>query len=253
MIPFELIEEYPFVDVQEEEYKRLLGYPNDREFEGRVQELATWARQWYQQHGKPWVYARQADEITIHSERVEIEGTTFQPGKLAARLKQAEASSVLLVAMSAGRECEETARKLWDEGKPDEYFFLEVYGSAVVEQLVASTSFRLCEWADQQSAAILPHYSPGYPGWDITEQAQLLNLMMRSNGLAFRQRIGVLESGMLQPKKSLLAVFGITRRVGIAPRLTEFIPCEHCSQRSCRYRRAPQKRHLPRFEDVRSL
>ena len=32
------------------------------------------------------------------------------------------------------------------------------------------TGARLCAWADGQRLAVLPHYSPGYPEWDIAEQ-----------------------------------------------------------------------------------
>ncbi len=63
------------------------------------------------------------------------------------------------------------------EEKPDEYFFLEIYASAVVEHLITTTGARLCAWAERQGMAVLPHYSPGYSEWDIAEQGKLLALM----------------------------------------------------------------------------
>ena len=59
---------------------------------------------------------------------------------------------------------------------------------------------------------MLPHYSPGYPEWDIDEQPRLLELINRARP-ATPMPLEVLESGMLRPKKSLLAVFGVTRHV----------------------------------------
>jgi hypothetical protein len=156
----------------------------------------------------------------------------------------------MLVAVSAGRECEEKARQLWLEEKPDEYFFLEMYGSAVVEHLVTAAGARLCSWAEQQSMAVLPHYSPGYPEWDISDQRKLLELIRQGN---FREEIQALNTGMLRPKKSLLAVFGITRQVSRVRNLRELIPCERCSMQSCRYRRAPYTYPRNRIEDVRQL
>jgi hypothetical protein len=249
---FDVVETQPEVNVQESEYKRLLGLPQDRELEGRVQELALWAQDWYRRNGEPWIYARQTGKIESSQRTLRIDGIPFSPGRLHERFVQSKADSAMLVAVSAGKDCEETARELWSEGKPDEYFFLEVFGSAVVEHLVAAASFRLCEWADQHGAAVLPHYSPGYPGWDIKEQGDLLNLIMRGDGTKIRERIGVLDTGMLRPKKSLLAVFGITHRVDLVPRLTDLIPCESCSLASCRYRRIPQKYQLPQIEAVRA-
>ena len=47
---------------------------------------------------------------------------------------------------------------------------------------------------------------------------------------------------MLRPKKSLLAVFGLTRHVDRVRRLTDLVPCENCSFLPCQYRRAPYRR-----------
>jgi hypothetical protein len=92
--------------------------------------------------------------------------------------------------------------------------------------------------------AVLPHYSPGYPDWDIGEQPRLLALLQSaaaSRGAA-PAPIAVLESGMLRPKKSLLAVFGLTRQTDRIRRLTDLVPCTNCSYAPCLYRRAPYRR-----------
>jgi hypothetical protein len=47
---------------------------------------------------------------------------------------------------------------------------------------------------------------------------------------------------MLRPKKSLLAVFGLTRHTERVARLTNLIPCENCSYLPCQYRRAPYRK-----------
>jgi hypothetical protein len=252
MKPFELFDTSPAVDVQELEYKRLLGYPRGHLLEGRAHELTLWARQWYQEHGKPWIYAQLVQEVGVDQHRLRIGGTEFSPGQLSEKMAQTQATSVMLVAVSAGPECEETARELWEEGKPDEYFFLEIFGSAVVEQLIAAASYKLCEWADKQGVAVLPHYSPGYPAWNIADQNALLGIMKGQFGPPLNNRISAFETGMLKPKKSLLAVFGITNRVELVPKLTNMIPCENCSLPACQYRRAPQKYSLPRLEEVRA-
>ena len=56
----ELIDTAPAIQVDPAEYKRLLGYPRDYEWEGRSRELAEWAQAWYAENGHPWIYARQA-------------------------------------------------------------------------------------------------------------------------------------------------------------------------------------------------
>ena len=50
---------------------------------------------------------------------------------------------------------------------------------------------------------------------------------------------------MLRPKKSLLAVFGVTPHTQNVLRLNELNPCQSCSFLPCQYRRAPYRRALP--------
>jgi hypothetical protein len=99
------------------------------------------------------------------------------------------------------------------------------------------TGARLCAWAEAQGMAVLPHDSPGYTGWDIAEQPAPLPLV--TNGLALPGPLRALESGGLAPKKSLLAVYGLTRQVNADGRLTSLVPCEQCTLPRCQYRRRP--------------
>ncbi len=250
---FELLETNPPVNVQASEYARLLGFPKGHTLEGRSRELADWARQWHAEHGRPWFYAQQLDALELAGEKLRVAGTEFSSKQLHDLFAEAQADSAMLVAVSAGGECEEKARELWREGKPDEYFFMEVFGSAVVEHLVTVASGRICGWADQNKMAVLPHYSPGYSGWDIGDQVKLWNLICQNGASHFDGRLAVLETGMLRPKKSLLAVFGVTRNLEKARRLAKLIPCENCSLPDCRYRRGSYQHAPAQIEDVRAL
>ncbi len=238
----ELAEARAAVNVLPEEYVRLLGYPRGFEMEGRALELATWAREWYAQHGRPWVYARQAETFALDTASICVDGERFTSARLRSTLEQAGAHSAVLVAVGAGAEAEEEARRLWSEEKPDEYFFLEMFASAVVEYLTTTAGARLCDWAEQHGMAVLPHYSPGYPEWDVAEQPRLLELIRRTRNVDFPSELDAMESGMLQPRKSQLALFGLTRHTDRLRRLTSLVPCENCSFGPCQYRRAPYRK-----------
>jgi len=230
------------VNVPPEEYTRLLGYPRGWELEGRARELAQWAREWYTQNGRPWFYARQAEDFAIVGDSLLIDGASFSSQRLKATLEQADAHSAIVVAVGAGVEAEDEAHRRWEDERPDEYFFLEMYGSAVVEHLTTHTGARLCDWAEQHQMAVLPHYSPGYPEWDVAEQPRLLELLKRTRREPFPSCVEALDSGMLRPKKTLLAVFGLTRHTERLRRLAGLVPCENCSFGPCQYRRAPYRR-----------
>ena len=230
------------LNVLEEEYVRLLGFPRGWVLEGRARELADRARDWYAKHGRPWMYARQAELLEIAGDSLIIDGVQFSSPRLRDTLENAGADSVVLAAAGAGPEAEEEAGRLWADEKPDEYFFLEVYASAVVEHLTMLAGARLCDWAEQRQRAVLPHYSPGYPEWDVAEQPRLLELMKKTRIEPLPSSVEVFESGMLRPKKTLLAAFGLTRHTERLQRLTSLVPCERCSFGPCQYRRAPYHR-----------
>jgi hypothetical protein len=245
----ELFDTHPDSNVQEAEYKRLLGYPRRHALEGRAREIADATRQWYAQHGRPWFYARQAGALEMAGGQIRINGAAFSSAPLREQFHTAQVHTALLVAVSAGPQCEEKARALWQEGKPDEYFFMEMFGSAVVEHLVAMANGRLCAWADQQGLAALPHYSPGYSGWDVSDQPQLWDVIRKAGG-DFPGELEVLASGMLRPKKSLLAVVGLTRHLDKARSFAKLVPCGNCSLPRCRYRRASYRHAPPPIEEA---
>jgi hypothetical protein len=239
---FELIDTKPHVDVPEAEYLRLLGYPKRRGLEGRARELADEARAWFAVNGRPWIYAREVEDLELKNGQLWMGAMEFSSKRLHDIFAGTMAHSAVLLAVSAGRECEEHALKLWNEGKPDEYYFLKIFGSAVVEHLVMLASGRICGRADENKMAVLPHFSPGYSGWDIQDQSRFWSLFKGMADGRFPGELEVLESGMLRPEKSLLAVFGQTRDLEKAGRFAQLVPCETCALPNCRFRRAVYKR-----------
>src|SRR5450759_620357 len=193
----ELIDTHPDIGVQESEYKRLLGYPGHHVMVGRSRELADWTRQWYAEHGQPWIYARQTDGLELTNERLSISGTVFSSKQLHDQFNAAQAHSAMLVVVSAGKQGEEKARELWQEGKPDEYFFMEMYGSAVVEHLVTVANGRICGWADNNKMVALPHYSPGYSGWDMSDQTKLWEVIRQQKVRDFPGEFHVMDTCLL--------------------------------------------------------
>jgi hypothetical protein len=255
-IQSQTLEEFGFTDtqpqlnVQESEYLRLLGYPRNHEIGERTRELISWARNWFAENGRPWIFARAAGGVKLDTRKIVLSGAEFISDRLHEQFSAAEAHDAILVAVSAGKQCEEKAHQCWQEGKPDEYFFLEMYGSAVVEHLVTLTAGRICGWADQNAMAVLPHYSPGYTGWPVSDQSKLWKIIRGNNGSPIPADLEVMETGMLRPKKSLLTVFGLTRYPEKVQPGSKLVPCENCSLPSCQYRRAPYRLFMPQSEIV---
>jgi hypothetical protein len=233
------------LQVDEAEYRRLLGYPPNHPPGARSLELGESTRQWYAGHGRPWYYLREA-ALALAGDSLALDGVAFESRQLREHFRAASAERAVVAVVGAGRAAEDRARELWQEGKPDEYFFLESYASAVVERLVAEMSSRICGLAERGGLVAVPHYSPGYAGWDVADQDSLFNLIRNGARANWPEPIEVLPGGMLRPKKSLLAVVGLTRRTAQALARKQLVPCQACSFSPCSFRRAPYRhRNVP--------
>ena len=113
-----------------EEYARLLGYPRGCVLEGPRARIGGLGARLVREEWPAVVLCaagRRVFEICM-DDSICIDGVHFISKRLKSTLQQAEAHSVILVAVGAGAEAEEEARRRWEEEKPDEYFFLEMYG-----------------------------------------------------------------------------------------------------------------------------
>jgi hypothetical protein len=228
------------VDVPEEEFIRLLGYPGEREVDAKIRTLMEGARSWYRRNGKPWISSRSFATGEIHDGIIEVNDEfRLTSIELANRLQKAGAHEIHVVAVSAGSEVSQEVSRLWEDDRVDEAYFLDAFGSAVVEHLVHSAGQKLCEQSEPQGMAVLPHHSPGYVGWDISDQPNLMNLFLRHQDEPLPGPLNILWSGMLVPVKSLLGVFGITRNIDRVDKYADLVPCHYCNLRNCPYRRAP--------------
>jgi hypothetical protein len=96
----ETLDTDPDGSVPDAEYRRQLGFPREHVLDGRAQELAAWARRWYAEHGRPWVYVREA-ALELTDAALQIDGVEFRSGPLRQHLRQAGTRRAALVAVSA--------------------------------------------------------------------------------------------------------------------------------------------------------
>jgi hypothetical protein len=232
-----MFDSHPEVAVTQEQFLRALGFPVGHSPSERVRALMEATREWYEGNGRPWFFVREAESLAWTDEGATVEGVAFRSAALAKLLAGAEAYGAALAAVCAGREIEAESQRHWEAGEPDQYYFLETFAVAVVEQLMAAVSARLGQEADGRGLSVLRHLSPGYAGWPLSDQVLLVRLMQRREwpaGLDF----SVLPSGQLLPKKSHVALFGLAPKSEHLRCRTEMIPCESCGHPACAFRRA---------------
>lgn len=233
----------PSVDVSDYEYYRMLGYPKGHVPEGRACEIAEATRAWYAENGTPWTYAR---EITVgwDAETLLLDGSPFPSPSLAHYFQIHRVKRAFVLAANPGNALPALANTHWEAGRPDEYFFAEVYGTAVAEVLFARTSHEICAEAAASGLVPLEHYLPGYGGWDIAEQPALHRLIFRTPDSTPPEPIEVLPSGMPRPKKVMLAIAGLAPDSPALRRDPDLVPCGGCGLEACTFRRVPYQ-HAP--------
>lgn len=215
------------------EYARLLGAPRGRALADEVAAGADAARRWYAQHGHPFVAARRVAVRGVAGDGVSLDDGTVLGGEpLVRRVRAAEAPALAVVAVTAGPEPDAESARLWAE-RPDAAYFLDRFAAAVAEALVPWAAAWFCRRLGSGGETLLPHLSPGCGGWDLAAQPILMGLLADTP----LGPLDMLESGMLTPKNSLLAVAPVSRRPGEAASAAD--ACRACGLSPCAFRRVP--------------
>jgi hypothetical protein len=121
------------------------------------------------------VYLREA-RLELSENSLRLDGVQFRSRQLHEHLAKANATRALLVAVSAGPECEAHARRLWEEAKPDECSSRNLWFGGRRASGGHHQRASLRPGAGDGLIAV-PHYSPGYSGWDVVDQRKLLDLI----------------------------------------------------------------------------
>ncbi len=224
------------LEVPDSEYCRLLGLPRRQPLTEILAERAKSARQWYAHHGRPFSVAKQFGVAGVKSDVVTLaDGTVLRSAALGSRLRHGHSPSLAVIAVSAGPEVDAETDRLWKDDRPDEAFFLDRLGAALVEALVRRTSIAVCRMAGAAKLTALPPLSPGCSDWDFTDQHVLFGLFGNDTG-----PLVMLSSGMVSPKNSMLAAVGLTEQHYT---MTANEACQWCDLSPCAFRRAPYARY----------
>ena len=193
-------------EVPEALLRRHLGLPPEAPIEDAHRALLAGAGERFHRCASAWaaVCRREIEAIQGDEVRLEGGGRLLSP-ILAEGLRTSRAHAIAISAVTAGRAVDEEIDRLWKADRPDESLFLHAFAVAAVEHLRASAARLLADHLARAGERLLPHSSPGYPGWDLAGQAPLLAL------LPDQGPIRALPSGGLAPQRSTTAAHGVTR------------------------------------------
>ncbi len=159
---------------------------------------------------------------------VTIEGSiAFRSEVIARLLEQCEKAAVFLVTI--GKQLEETASRLAEDGLILQATVLDAIGSVAVEKVADFVLSRVGEVACAQGLSISQRFSPGYCDWDISQQKIVFWAV---NGASVG--IHLTEGCLMIPRKSISGIIGIGPPNG---EVENYNPCKTCNRHDCRGRR----------------
>lgn len=153
---------------------------------------------------------------------IRLSGILFAPGRIITHCLKGSESFILLLA-TIGEAMDGWLHEKRREGDIVESFVADALGSVVVEAIASYALTHLEQAAALSGNKITNSYSPGYCGWDVSEQQQLFTLLPPSFC-----GVRLTDSSLMLPVKSVSAVIGVGRNLTRKP-----YGCAICQKTDC--------------------
>lgn len=172
------------------------------------------------------VYLILQKEEAAQKAQILMGDTSFLVGKTIQKMLHGSELYALFLA-TTGPGPESVAREYMAAGDYLEGYISNIAGSALVEEVAEKTHQKIAEEANRLGMKITNRYSPGYCGWDVSEQQKLFSLFPN-------QCCGITltESSLMTPIKSVSGLVGAGKEVKFRD-----YTCEICSMKDCTFRR----------------
>ena len=156
---------------------------------------------------------------------VEINKIKFQVEKIVfGQVKKADSVAVFLC--TAGEEIGVRSRNAMKDRDFLKGYIFDIVGTEIVEAAADLMQGDLEKNMRDSGKKITNRYSPGYCGWDVTEQHKLFQLIPENYC-----GIKLTPSALMDPVKSISGIIGIGENVKNNP-----YTCRLCNQNDCVYR-----------------
>lgn len=149
----------------------------------------------------------------------------FNTGKIIlSQIRKAEQAALFIC--TAGQEIGEKSGKLMKEGDLLKGYIYDVIGSEIAESAAGRMQQHLKAGMEEAGLNVSNRFSPGYCGWDVSEQHKLFSLVP-DNFCG----ITLTDSALMKPVKSISGIIAIGEEVTYGPYV-----CNRCDYRDCVYR-----------------
>lgn len=224
--------EFKDLNLTVSQIENIIGYNagDDREFvTDLIEEILHESREIAQIKAQYRIFSNIV--FDAESKIIIVNDTEFNIKKIVfGQLKKSE--SVALFLCTAGEEIGKRSRKAMNERDFLRGYTYDVIGSEIAEAAADLMQADLEGNAASEGFRITNRYSPGYCGWDVSEQHKLFQLIPY-NYCGIRLN----ESALMSPEKSVSGIIGIGKNVK-----SNSYTCQLCDMKDCIYRKAKDKK-----------
>ena len=167
------------------------------------------------------------DDFSPGKESIELGGLEFQCRDIIAAAFRKAGSAAIMVC-TAGHDISKWIGELFDRDEAVKAYIADIAASLVVEKAASIIQGKVGDHAASSGLKISNRYSPGYCGWDVSEQKKIFSLLP-----AYFCGIRLNEAALMHPVKSISGIVGL----GESIKMTGYL-CSKCDRKDCLMARA---------------
>lgn len=162
------------------------------------------------------------ENISIKNDLLMVENVEFKTKKIISN-SITNSDSIAILVSTAGKELSEWSNELFYEDYSLKGYIADITASILVEKTADLIQYKIEKEAESNFMKITNRYSPGYCGWDITEQHKLFSLLSENFC-----GISLTDMALMIPIKSISAIIGIGDKVE-----KKEYKCNACEKTDC--------------------
>ena len=128
-----------------------------------------------------------------------------------------------LFAVTIGHEFDKWSKNTFNSGDPLGGFIIDLIGSELAESTADWIENKIVSMAKIENKKCSNRYSPGYCGWNVSEQHKLFSFFPENFC-----GISLTETALMKPHKSVSGIIGISETI-----IRRDYPCDVCNVSHC--------------------
>jgi len=160
--------------------------------------------------------------IIVEDNLVHLKNVIFRTGKIVS-LPLTRMEEAVLFVVTLGHEFDEWSRSTFNNGDPLSGYIIDILGSEIAESTADWIEKKIVSVARIENKKCSNRYSPGYCGWDVSEQHKLFSFFPENFC-----GISLTKTALMKPHKSVSGIIGVGENIN----RIEY-PCDVCNLQHC--------------------